>query len=139
MSNGDKESREAVAAYRASADTAVGMPVDADEKKVRMSRKKRLDNLQVSKEQNKVTRRAQENQLRILLGVSCLMFVGLQLAACDVLVFWYVLANLTADLTRILVAWMSSSLVEVIGILWVIARSLFPLRDKRRTRKAEKH
>ena len=67
MSNGDKESREAVAAYRASADTAVGMPVDADEKKVRMSRNKRLDNLQVSKEQNKVTRRAQENQLRILL------------------------------------------------------------------------
>lgn len=41
--------------------------------------------------------------------------------------------------TEVLITWLSSTIVEIIGILWVIARSLFPFHDRHRDAKGEKH
>lgn len=41
--------------------------------------------------------------------------------------------------TEVLITWLSSTIVEIIGILWVIARSLFPFHDRHRDTKGEKH
>ena len=41
--------------------------------------------------------------------------------------------------TQVLITWLSSTIVEIIGILWVIARSLFPFRDRHRDTEGEKH
>ena len=40
--------------------------------------------------------------------------------------------------SNVMVAWMASTFVEVIGILWVITRSLFPFNDAYRDRDGEK-
>lgn len=71
---------------------------------------------------------------------SALKFVWRQLLASDVIVGAYVLAMLAMQREvpeGIIVGWMTATVVETIGILWVIARSLFPFRDERRDRDAE--
>lgn len=40
--------------------------------------------------------------------------------------------------TQVIVAWLSATLVEIIGILWVVTRSLFPFHDGLRDKAAEK-
>lgn len=103
-------------------------------------RQARRDNIEIEKLRAEVTRKRQSNWLRVILAVGALVFVGAQLVASDWLVFKYMNAQLAAGRTlptEFLIAWLAASLVEVIGILWVIARSLFPFRDKRRNQKAE--
>lgn len=81
-----------------------------------------------------------ENRLRESIGKSALKFVWRQLLASDVIVGAYVLAMLAMQREvpeGIIVGWMTATVVETIGILWVIARSLFPFRDERRDRDAE--
>lgn len=103
-------------------------------------RQTRSDNIEIDKLRAEVARKRQSNLLRVMLAVGALVFVGTQLVASDWLVFKYMNAQLAAGRTlptEFLIAWLAASLVEVIGILWVIARSLFPFRDKRRNQKAE--
>lgn len=103
-------------------------------------RQARRDNIEIEKLRAEVTRKRQSNWLRVILAVGALVFVGAQLVASDWRVFKYMNAQLAAGRTlptEFLIAWLAASLVEVIGILWVIARSLFPFRDKRRNQKAE--
>lgn len=105
-----------------------------------MLRQARRDNIEIEKLRAEVTHKRQSNWLRVILAVGALFFVGTQLVASDWLVFKYMNAQLAAGRTlptEFLIAWLAASLVEVIGILWVIARSLFPFRDKRRNQKAE--
>ena len=81
-----------------------------------------------------------ENRLCESIGKSALKFVWRQLLASDVIVGAYVLAMLAMQREvpeGIIVGWMTATVVETIGILWVIARSLFPFRDERRDRDAE--
>lgn len=40
---------------------------------------------------------------------------------------WQIRAHMDS---AVMIAWLSASVVEVVGILWVIARNLFPYRDK---------
>lgn len=90
-------------------------------------------------EKSKADRREQSNKLRAGIGVTATVFVGIQLVTCDVLVYSYVFqAGKNVD-SSVMIAWMSASLVEVIGILWVIARSLFPFHDRHRDKNAEHH
>lgn len=105
-----------------------------------MLRQARRDNIEIEKLRAEVTHKRQSNWLRVILAVGALFFVGTQLVASDWLVFKYMNAQLAAGRTlptEFLIAWLAASLVEVIGILWVIARSLFPFRDKHRNQKAE--
>lgn len=64
-----------------------------------------------------------------------------QLVVTNVVVFGYVFFSFWfnhAVPSNVMVAWMTSTFVEIIGILWVITRSLFPFNDAYRDRDGEK-
>lgn len=79
--------------------------------------------------------------LRIGVAAVCVLLVGFQLWKCDELIRDYVLMQVNKNVavpSEVLIAWMSASVVEVIGLVWVIARSLFPFHDGPRNKAAEK-
>ena len=91
-------------------------------------------------EKSKADRREQSNKMRQKVSETSLRFVKGQLIASDALVVVYVIWQLVKGDSvppEIIVAWMSASLIEVIGILWVITRSLFPFHDKHHDKDAE--
>ena len=80
-----------------------------------------------------------ENDLRSELGKAALKCVKWQLVVCNALVVAYTahLMWLQREIpTEVIISWMGATTAEIIGILWVIARSLFPFRDEHRSRAA---
>ena len=69
-----------------------------------------------------------------------LRFVGFQIFVCDALIAAYIVVNLVRKITvpsEVIFGVLGTSLVEIIGILWVITRSLFPFHDSHRDRSKE--
>ena len=61
--------------------------------------------------------------------------------ACNTLVVAYTtrLMWLQREIpTEVIISWMGATTAEIIGILWVIARSLFPFQDEHRSADLEK-
>ncbi|RYN12662.1 hypothetical protein PG2006B_1128 [Bifidobacterium animalis subsp. animalis] len=88
----------------------------------------------------KAERAEDDNKLRKLMVYWALRFVGLQIVVCDLVMAGYVITELCKNhpiAPQVIMTWLSTSLVEVVGILWVIARNLFPFHDKYRDKKAE--
>lgn len=82
-----------------------------------------------------------ENDLRSELGKAALKCVKWQLVVCNALVVAYTahLMWLQREIpTEVIISWMGATTAETIGILWVIARSLFPFRDEHRSTDLEK-
>lgn len=102
----------------------------------------KLDNdYKKSKYDYKIAKHNQDNGLRKTLGCAAMVFVAVQLVVSDSLVYLYVgfmLPTPQGIEPTIMITWMSASLVEVIGILWVVARNLFPFHDKHRDKELEK-
>ncbi|KFI65717.1 hypothetical protein [Bifidobacterium cuniculi] len=111
----------------------------ADEESVRES----TDDINKQRRDTAKAQRAEDdNRLRKLMVHWAMRFVGAQLAVCDLVMIGYLIAEICqhhAIYPQVIVAWLGASLVEVIGILWVIARNLFPFHDKNRDKKAERH
>ncbi|MBM6757031.1 hypothetical protein H6A18_11030 [Collinsella tanakaei] len=83
----------------------------------------------------------EENSLRKDLASSALGLVKKQVIFCDVVIAIYFIWSMctgSAIPPEVIIGWLTSCLVEIIGILWVIARSLFPFRDFHRDREGEK-
>lgn len=92
-------------------------------------------------EKLKADREEQSNKLRDKVATKSLKFVTWQLVVTNVVVFGYVFFSFWfnhAVPSNVMVAWMTSTFVEIIGILWVITRSLFPFNDAYRDRDGEK-
>lgn len=73
-----------------------------------------------------------ENKIRTLLGKAAIALVTGQLVVCDIAIIAYGVATVSGGATiptQVVIGWMTATLVEVIGILWVIARSLYPMHD----------
>lgn len=90
----------------------------------------------------KNARREQENKLREKVATWSLWFVLGQLVVTNATIVAYIVIMLVVKQyvpTEVLITWLSSTIVEIIGILWVIARSLFPFRDKHHDTEGEKH
>lgn len=86
-------------------------------------------------------RRKQENRLRWWLAKRMVLFVAIQLAIFNVLVIAYLTVQLCRNNpipSEVLIGWLTSSLVEILGIVWVIARSIFPFNDKNRDKENER-
>lgn len=86
----------------------------------------------VEKLEQKAERLKSENKIRARLGNAAIALVSGQLIVCDVAIFMYGLATVLNGgvvPTQVVIGWMTATLVEVIGILWVIARSLYPMHD----------
>lgn len=99
------------------------------------------ENEEVKKAKGKNFDKRATTWLRIAIAAVCVIIVALQLHQCDSLIQKYIdsILRIRHDVSsEILIAWMSATVVEVIGLMWVIARSLFPFRDKWRNKKAEK-
>lgn len=99
------------------------------------------ENEEVKKAKGKNFDKRATTWLRIVIAAVCVIIVALQLYQCDSLIQKYIdsILRIRHDVSsEILIAWMSATVVEVIGLMWVIARSLFPFRDKWRNKKAEK-
>lgn len=74
----------------------------------------------------------QEVRLQRQLGSWALIVVSAQLIITNiVMVAFFVVQLVTAQTIpdAVLIAWMTTCFAEVLGILWVIARSLYPRRD----------
>lgn len=76
-----------------------------------------------------------ENKLRNRLGNVLLLMVGIQLLVSDAYLSVFMCANPHSD--TIMLAWLSACVIEVIGLVWVITRSIFPFKDTYRNRQAE--
>ena len=103
---------------------------------------RRRENAALRKLDAKNTRREQENQLRKKVATWSLWFVLGQLIVTNATIVAYIVTMLVLKQdvpTQVLITWLSSTIVEIIGILWVIARSLFPFHDRHRDTKGEKH
>lgn len=90
----------------------------------------------------KAQREEDENNLRRRLCNSTIGIIKAQLIVCDLFVIGYAVFTifcLHRPISDVLIStWIGSNFVEIIGILWVIARSLFPFHDSKRDKKAEK-
>lgn len=90
----------------------------------------------------KAQREEDENKLRSRLCNWTIGIIVSQLVICDAFVIFYAcftIFYLRQSISDILIStWIGSNFVEIIGILWVIARSLFPFHDSKRDKKAEK-
>jgi hypothetical protein len=70
---------------------------------------------------------AQRIRLRGWYAVSVLIVLGAQLAAADVLVYLYAAKGVHWDVsTSVLQAWLAATVIEVVGVVLVVTRSLFP-------------
>lgn len=101
-------------------------PQAADANKER-KRKAKADKLV-----SEVDRLKSENKIRTRLGNAAVALVSVQLGVCDVALLAYGVATVAKGGVippQIVIGWMMATLVEVIGILWVIARSLYPMHD----------
>ena len=65
-------------------------------------------------------------KLKGVLAVSAFIAVGAQLAIADYLFFRYGSANHWDVATEVIVTWLSATVVEVLGVVVIIARHLFP-------------
>lgn len=82
--------------------------------------------------EQKAERLKSENKIRARLGNAAIALVSGQLIVCDVAIIAYGVATVLSGGTvpaQVVIGWMTATLVEVIGILWVIARSLYPMHD----------
>lgn len=104
----------------------------ADASSISRSNLRRKERAEARKAEADAARAEGENELRGMLGRWALRFVGFQIVVCDAVIGAYVASSIVRGETvpqEVLIGWMTSSLVEIIGILWVIARSLFPFKD----------
>ncbi|PPF47050.1 hypothetical protein C5B85_01885 [Pseudoclavibacter sp. AY1F1] len=90
-------------------------------------------------EKRKLKQRAQDMKLRKNLAYWAIGFVCAQLVFANLFFAIYLGHNAVRPNPAIMIAWLSGTVVEVIGILWVIARSLFPFKDKSRSKASEKN
>lgn len=115
-------------------------PSELQDSDIDTANKNRKDRAEAIKAEEEANRIRQENELRKSIGKWALRFVGGQLIICDVVIAIYIIRTMIVSgfvPSEILIGWMGACLVEIIGILWVIARSLFPFRDESRNRDAE--
>jgi len=79
----------------------------------------------------KAENRKQDMELRKRLATWAIAFVGMQLLVSNWFFYIFIDNNKVAPSSEVMIAWLSASVIEVIGILLVIARSLFPVKGPR--------
>lgn len=91
--------------------------------------------------QSKAERKEQENKLRVSVATRIVSFVAGQLVLTNTMIWIYFIVMLARNQTipsAVIISWLGSTIVEILGLLWVVARSLFPFRDKHRDIQNEK-
>lgn len=99
------------------------------------SAQRRFEQIEGDRRQALNERVKDENKLRNRLGYVLLGMVGVQLGMSDFFLYKFLCANPHSD--TVMMAWLSACVIEVIGLVWVITRSIFPFKDGYRDTKAE--
>lgn len=113
---------------------------DEDTKTADDYNRRRRDNAEIVRIELKNKRREQEIELRREIAKKIVRFVAGQLILTNMLIWIYFLVMLARDEpipSTVIASWLGSALVEILGLLWVIARSLFPFKDRFRNSAAE--
>lgn len=97
-----------------------------------------LEAVRIRLERHKLKQLRQDRMLRKMIAAWAIGFVAFQLLFANLSFGFFLWHNQAEPDASIMIAWLSSTVVEVVGILWVIARSLFPFNDRHRDREAEK-
>jgi len=74
----------------------------------------------------KLRARQQDVKLKRMLALFAVVAVSVQLLVADLILMRWIVFGETAPSDGVLVAWMSATVVEVIGIVAIVARNLFP-------------
>lgn len=98
---------------------------DEDSESALLAVELRLRNAHVANEE-------QDLNLRRMVAKWSIGFVCAQLVFSNLFVGWYLFFNRVTPDAKIMTVWLASSVVEVIGIVVVIATSLFPGRKRKR-------
>lgn len=96
-----------------------------------------LEAVRIRLERHKLKQLRQDRMLRKSIAAWAIGFVAFQLLFANLSFGFFLWHNRAEPDASIMIAWLSSTVVEVVGILWVIARSLFPFNDRHRDREAE--
>lgn len=96
---------------------------------------RRYDKIEGDRREALSERVKDENKLRNKLGNALLWMVGIQLAVSDIFLSIFMCANQHSS--TVMLAWLSACVIEVIGLVWVITRSIFPFNDAYRDRQGE--
>lgn len=99
------------------------------------SAQRRFEQIEGDRRQALSERVKDENELRNKLGNALLWMVGVQLGISDLFLSIFMCAN--PHSSTVMLAWLSACVIEVIGLVWVITRSIFPFKDGYRDTKAE--
>lgn len=113
---------------------------EVTDSEVKAASDKREQNARNRKLEAEADRLAGENDIRKTVATWSLRFVGAQIFVCDALIGAYIVVSLLrgqAVPSEVIFGILATSLIEIIGILWVITRSLFPFRDSFRDRSKE--
>lgn len=138
-----KTSQLQVATVEMTEDSAESLADSADEDTETADKynRQRRENAKLRKLEAKTARQEQENKLRVDVATRIVEFVAGQLILTNMMIWTYFLVMLARAQTipsEVIIAWLSSTIVEILGLLWVIARSLFPFKDKYRDMRNEK-
>lgn len=69
-------------------------------------------------------------KLRRRLGVAAIVLMAVQLAVADVAFFFYGEANDWKIPGEVVIGWLSSVVVQVVGVVFIVAKNLFPANGK---------
>lgn len=93
-----------------------------------------LDSLDAQQARAAVKLRARDLDVRLkrILAIFVVAAVGAQLVVADLVFAKWMLFGAAAPSDTVVVSWLSATVVEVIGIVAIVARNLFPDRGRRK-------
>lgn len=90
---------------------------------------------QLTEQTVKLRDKTQTTRLRLLMAKFAVIAVSVQLVVANALFFIYLMGWAGEDVeTPVIIAWLSATVVEIVGIVGIVAQGLFPLRGRRRPR-----
>ena len=89
------------------------------------------DNEELSLLAMKVRRKKEDIDLRRMIAKFTMWIVVIQIFASNVFMGWYLWFNKETPDKAIMLGWMSSSVIEIVGIMAIVAGSLFPNKKQK--------
>lgn len=108
-----------------------GLSDDPDEEPTELSIESRLVSIDERKQDERERQGLETSKLRRAVAWVAIGLVTIQLLASNAFFIWHMMVTSGAPSQPIMLGWMSTSVVEIIGILGIVAHSLFPSNGKK--------
>jgi hypothetical protein len=104
---------------------------DDEEEPEEASLESRLIAIDERRQDERERRGRESSRLRDRVAWAAIILVGIQVVSSNIFFACHMAATLGRPNEPIMLAWMSSSVVEIIGVLGIVAHSLFPGNGKK--------